>query len=196
MEINFIKYPEDNDWLNVRNAALTTQRKNSDIIPSSKLREKFLLAEHSPIRILEYIWEWIDIPSWVSVHIVRHHEGITHFVSSQRNDIQKEYDRTKAPQDAPVNHRCIANAQSLINVSKARTCMNASLETRQVWKLLINSLKEVSPELSNLCVPPCIYRNGICPEVFKHCGYNQTAKFEQECKIYRDRFEQYYKGGK
>jgi thymidylate synthase ThyX len=188
MKIEFIKYPTDEDWIIARNNALTTQRMYSAKVPSSELKTKFIVSEHSPIRSLEFIWQWIDIPYWVSVHIVRHHTGIDHYVSTQRNDIQKEYDRKKAPQDALVNHRCVANAQSILNTSKARTCTNASLETRQVWNLFLESLKPIAPELFALCVPPCIYRNGLCPEVFKPCGYNKTNKFQEKLLEYAKNF--------
>jgi hypothetical protein len=184
LTVNLIKYPTDEDWKIVRNNALTTQRKYSDVIPSSKLKTKFLFSEHSPIRSLEYVWEWIDLPSWISVHFVRHHEGITHFVSSQRNDIQKLYDRRKAPQDTPVNHRCIANAQTILNISKARKCTNASAETRLAWEEVLMEINSVTPELYSLCVKPCVYRNGICPEIFKPCGFNKTTKFDEESIAY------------
>jgi hypothetical protein len=193
MEVKLIKYPTDEDWLIARNNALTTQRKESNIIPSAKLKTKFLFSEHSPIRSLEFIWEWIDLPYWQSVHFVRHHEGITHFVSSQRNDIQFEYDRKKAPQDSPVTHRCIANAQTILNISKARKCTNASLETRQAWQMFLDAIQPVAPELVSLCVKPCIYRNGICPEVFKTCGFNKTEKFQAEMRDYLDIINSLYK---
>jgi hypothetical protein len=184
--IEFIKYPTDEDWLIARNCALTTHRQSSDKTPSSKLKSKLLFSEHSPIRTLKYIWEWKELPYFISVHFVRHHEGITHFVSSQRNDIQYLYDRRQARQDSPVNHRCIANAQAILNISKARLCNNASEETQEAWKLFLDSLKIVSPELAQLCVKPCVYRNGICPEVFKCCGYNKTPRFNREVKEYLD----------
>jgi hypothetical protein len=34
MNLNFIKYPSDDDWLIARNNALTTQRKRSRMTPS------------------------------------------------------------------------------------------------------------------------------------------------------------------
>lgn len=193
MEVRLIKHPTDEDWLIARNNALTTQRKESSIVPSSKLKTKFLFSEHSPIRSLEFIWEWINLPSWVSVHFVRHHEGIAHFVSSQRNDIQFEYDRKKAPQDSPVNHRCVASAQAILNISKARKCTNASIETRQAWQMFLDTIQPVAPELVSLCVKPCIYRNGICPEVFKTCGFNKTEKFQSEMQAYLNIISSLYK---
>lgn len=182
--VNLISWPTDDDWVLCRNNALATQRKSSTKPPSSAWKTKILIAEHSPIRSLEFSWEWIDLPYWISVHFVRHHEGITHYVSSQRNDIQKLYDRRKAPQDSPVNHRCVANAQALLNISKARTCFNASLETRNAWNMLLDALRPQAPELVALCVPPCIFRNGICPEVFKQCGYNETRVFDAKLGEY------------
>jgi hypothetical protein len=188
LRVEILKYPLDSDWLAVRNAALETQRKHSDKIPSSKLKTKFLLSEHSPIRLLEFSWRWIDLPSWVSVHITRHSVGISHFVSSQRNDIQHEFDRRKAPQDSPVNHRVVANAQAILNISRARTCNNASLETRQAWHLFLDTLQPFAPELVSVCVKPCIYRNGICSELFKTCGFNLSSKFREELEDYFELF--------
>jgi hypothetical protein len=169
-----------------RNNALATHRQESFKVPSSKLKTKLLFSEHSPIRTLEYIWEWKDLPYFVSVHFVRHHEGVTPFVSSQRNDIQHEYDRRKAPQDSPVNHRCVANAQAILNISKARCCFCASQETRDAWKMFLDTLQPLSPELVTLCVKPCVYRNGICSEVFSKCSFNKSSVFNVELQKYLD----------
>ena len=184
MKINIIYTPTEEDWLRVRNNALTTQRKQSDKVPSPELKKKMIISEHSPIRDLKAVWEWIDLPSWVSVHFVRHHIGIEHYVSSQRNDIQKKFDRRKAPQDSPVNHRCSANFQAILNVSRARLCINASTETRDAWTSFLKELFFHEPELAMLCVKPCIYRNGICPEVFKPCGYNKTDHYKDSQERY------------
>ncbi len=185
MKVNIIKYPKDNDWLLVKNNALVTVGKESDKFPDTKWKTKILVSEHSPIRDLIYTWEWINLPSWVSTHLVRHKFGIEHFVKSQRNDRQKEYDRTKAPQDAPVNHRCTANAQAILNISHRRLCNCASKETIVAWRLFLAELSLYSPELTGLCVPSCIYRNGICPEVFSPCGYNNTDQFKDKLIIYK-----------
>jgi len=174
LEVRIVNSPTDQDWLNVRNDALFTQRKSTDRVPSSELKKKFLISEHSPIRDLKVVWEWIDIPYYVSVHFSRHHQGVEHFVSSQRNDIQKKYDRRSAPQSSPVNHKCTANTQAILNISRARLCLVASPETTKAWRLFLEELYKYEPELVQLCVKPCVYRNGICPEVFKPCGYNKT----------------------
>ena len=186
MNVNIIYTPTEEDWLRARNNALTTQRKQSDKIPSSELKKRMIISEHSPIRDLKVVWEWIDLPYWVSVHLTRHKIGIDHYVSSQRNDIQKLYDRRKASQDSPVNHRCSANFQAILNISRARLCLNASTETRAAWNLFLEELFDYEPELVGLCVKPCIYRNGICPEVFKPCGYNKTDHYKLYQKVYNN----------
>lgn len=180
MEINIIYTPTEEDWLRARNDALTTQRKQSDKVPSSELKKKMIFSEHSPIRDLKIVWEWIDLPYWISVHTSRHKIGIEHYVSSQRNDIQKNFDRRKAPQSNPVIHRCSANFQAILNISRARLCLNASTETTKAWKLFLSRLYLDEPELVQLCVKPCVYRNGICPEVFKPCGYNKTHHYQMD----------------
>jgi hypothetical protein len=189
MKVEIIKYPTDEDWIIAHNNALETQRKYSEKVPSSKLKMKYILSEHSPIRSLDFVWRWIDIPYWVAVHIRTHWNGIDHYISSQRNDIQFEYDRRKAPQDEMVNHRCSGNAQAILTISKARKCINASLETRQAWQLFLDTLQPYAPELVSACVKPCVYRNGICPELFKPCGFNQTEKFMYEQDNYLSLFE-------
>lgn len=189
MRVELISHPTDEDWIIARNNALITQRKQSDKVPSSSLKTKFLISEHSPIRSLEIIWEWRDLPYWISVHFVRHHIGITHYVSSQRNDIQKLYDRRKAPQDSLVNHRCVANFQAILNISRARLCICASKETRQAWNSFLDAIKEVEPELYRCCTKPCVYQNGLCKEVFKPCGYNKTQAFKNELENYLKNFE-------
>jgi hypothetical protein len=186
--VEFISHPSDQTWLEVRNSALITRREKSDKVPTNMLKLKMFCSEHSPIRGLQYRWIWHDQKYWIAMHIRTHHEGISQYISTQRNDLQEVYDRDEAPQKAPVEHMCYANAQAILNISKARTCLNASKETRRSWALFLHALEEHEPQLARLCVPPCVYRNGICPEVFNHCGYNHTPKFLREVEEYRDIF--------
>jgi thymidylate synthase ThyX len=104
-------------------------------------------------------------------------------VSSQRNDRQDKYDRDEAPQSALVNMKFTVNAQAVMDISRKRLCQKASKETREAWLEFVNSLQEEMPELRRLCVPNCIYRNGICSE-FEPCGYNKTNIFENKRKEY------------
>ena len=111
-------------------------------------------------------------------------------MQTQRSDRQKDdigYDRDQLPQGALVNHKCSANAQAIINISKKRLCHQASIETRQAWQLLLDNLDEL--ELIKLCVPTCIYRNGICPEP-KSCGYTKTADFKIKLQQYTELFKE------
>ena len=184
-----ITYPTPDDWLTIRNDFLSSQRKTSNTPPSDSLKLKYLVSGHSPIYGLEYRWEWKNLPYWIAMHFKTHHVGIHQITSSQRNDIQREYDRRKAPQDAPVNHRCIANASAIIATSQKRLCLTASSETRVAWEMFLTELKKVDPLIVKLCVKPCVARNGLCPEVFSDCRWNTTQKFEDSVKEYRKLFK-------
>ena len=82
------------DWKRVVNAARRTWGKapiNKE--PSVGFKKSILLAEHSPIRLLEYDFTISDIRQWVTVHLVRHHEGCEKFVHTQRQDINDEIEK-------------------------------------------------------------------------------------------------------
>lgn len=64
-------------------------------MPSDEWKRRILDAGHSPIRTLMFTVR-MEIPYYVSVHFVRHKVGVEHYVRSQRNDRQSDYDRTKA----------------------------------------------------------------------------------------------------
>ena len=82
------------DWVRVVNVARRTVGKNTiDHEPSDKFKKEILLAEHSPIRLLEYDFTISDIRQWVTVHLVRHHEGCEKFVHTQRQDINQEIEK-------------------------------------------------------------------------------------------------------
>lgn len=171
-------------WSDVVDSARTTVGKQfSGKEPSEKWKRQILLAEHSPIRQLTYKWKWEELPYWVSVHFVRHWLGILHFVSTSRTD-RTGVDRTKLPQDNPVDHECEANAQALINISRKRLCNKASLETREAWKAVHDGLKIMDPAMASVMVSECVYR-GFCPE-FKGCGYADTEAYREALKVYRE----------
>jgi hypothetical protein len=171
-------------WRNVADAANTTvSREPGTKEPSPAWKRKMLLCEHSPIRQLLFRTKWFELKSWVSVHFVRHKVGIEHWVQSQRTD-RTDVDRDKQPQDSPVTHELLVNAQSLIYISRKRLCNRASPETREAWKALLSTIKEQQPELFQCCVPDCVYR-GWCYEL-KSCGYHKTTEFLKNLKHYRD----------
>lgn len=178
-------------WKRALNAARRTIGKNPlDKEPSNSWKAKMLLAEHSPIRLIEYEWTWSNIMQWVTTHLVRHHEGCEKFVHSQRGDrrsILEEYNvssRNELPQGATNDMDMTANAQALISISRKRLCSCASKETREAWKQVQDAIREVDPVMADKMVPECIYR-GFCPEFMNPCGYANTEKYQQDLKRYR-----------
>ena len=178
-------------WKRALNAARRTiGTAPLDKAPSKSWEAKMLLAEHSPIRLLEYEWTWADIMQWVTTHLVRHHEGCEKFVHTQRGDrraILDEYNvssRNELPQGATNDMDMTANAQALISISRKRLCNCASKETREAWKQVQDAIREVDPVMADKMVPECIYR-GFCPEFMNPCGYANTEKYKQDLKRYR-----------
>lgn len=84
----------------------------------------------------------------------------------------------------PTNLTGIMNAEAIINMSHKRMCMTASKETREVWRDVIFKLKEIDPDLAKHCVPQCVYRGGICPEL-KKCGFNKSSIGSKEIDAYK-----------
>ena len=89
----------------------------------------FYMSEHSPIRTQLFLIEMKDIPTFVSVHLVRHTVGVIHFVKSNRDDRNGE---PNANRDTPVNHMMIANAQAIINMARKRLCSKSHIDTQEV----------------------------------------------------------------
>lgn len=174
-------------WPKVKRAARTTVSKDGEgLYPSDSWKKTILLAEHSPIRKLKFSWKWKNLKSWVSVHIVRHHGGIDHWVTTQRSD-RTGVDRDSSPQNAPVSHECEANAQALIFISRRRLCGQASPETRAAWQEVKERVEEYDPVLASVMVPECIYR-GFCPEFEKTCcGYVNTPAYRKALEEYRNK---------
>lgn len=165
MKIEMIKYPTDTDWEFCKTCTLNTVGKklvNKEI--TSEWKQKILKSEHSPIRELWFGFR-MEIPYWVSVHFVRHHEGVNHYVQTQRTD-RTGIDRNEIPQGAMVSHVMTINAQALINMSHKRLCKQASEETRKVMQEICRLAIDKCPELCGLLVPNCVYRNGNCTEFF------------------------------
>lgn len=139
------------------------------------------MSEHSPIRCLQFRITLVDIPYWVSVHLLRHVHaapifGEDPFVTTQRGDrLVQVTPRDELPQGALVNHQFLANAQGLIQVSRYRLCFLASKETTAAWAAVRAMLRrEGEPELADHMVLQCIYR-GHCPEP-NRCPQNFVEK--------------------
>lgn len=179
-------------WKRVMNAARRTiGKKPLDKEPSNEFKAHILLAEHSPIRLLEYDWTWESIKQWVTVHLVRHFIGCQKFVHSQREDRRNmnEFDvadRDHLLQGSLNDMDMTANAQALITISRRRLCIGcASKETREAWQQVKDEIEKIDPILAEKMVPECLYR-GFCPEWLNCCGYCNTKKYQEDLKKYRN----------
>lgn len=172
-------------WRGVADVARTTVNAgvgDKDSEPSSLWKYRMILAEHSPIRMLQFRVKMQNLKSWVSVHLVRHKFGIEHWVRTQRTD-RTGVNRDLSPQGVLIEHEFLANAQAIIFISRKRLCGCASVETREAWMKVIDVVREVCPELANACVPDCVYR-GWCYEM-KPCGFYNTGDFVKRINQYR-----------
>lgn len=182
MKVDIINH-QDN-WQEVKDAAMNTIGKDSGKYPTSSWKTKILKSEHSPIRLMKFKIRFTDIPYYVVMHLVRHHVGCDHFVESQREDRTETHTkRSDLPQDNPVDYTMVANAQALINISRKRLCSCASKETREAWQAVKDRVNEIEPELASCMVRECIYR-GFCPEM-QSCGFYKTEQFQKELAEYR-----------
>lgn len=168
MKVNVLRFPTQEDWNRVKLLALGTEGKEAKKPATDEWKGRMLNCEHSPIRTLMFTIQLIDVPYWVSVHLVRHKYGVEHYVKSQRNDRQHEYDRNQARQNTPVNHIIDVNAQELMFMARKRLCSKAALETKQAMEMIVEAVVEVCPEFGPYLVPQCAYL-GRCPE-FESCG--------------------------
>lgn len=173
MEVILLRHPTEEDWYGVKHRALVTMGKNVTTPPTDEWKHKMLRARHSPIRYLQFSFYLKDIPYFSSVHLCRHVHLIP-YVKSQRNDRQSEYDRTKAPQDSPVNMIIDCNAEEFMTVCNKRLCGKASKETRMVVELMRDLVAESNPEFIPFMVPNCQWLKG-CPE-FEPCGRFDNRK--------------------
>ena len=164
MNVQLLEYPKEWDWMEVKRRALVTVGKTPLMPPTEDWKYKILRARHSPIRYLRFSFLLEDIPSWVSVHLVRHIHAQP-YVKSQRNDRQADYDRTKAPQDAPVTMIWDMNAEELMAIANKRLCHQASKETRNVVEAMCSLVEEVCLEFHGLLVPMCKHNGTECHEM-------------------------------
>lgn len=177
MKVNLIRWPDQHDWDRCKLLALGTEGKEAKTSATDEWKHKMLKCEHSPIRTLMFTIQLVDVPYWVSVHYVRHKYGIEHYVRSQRNDRQSEYDRNSAPQNAPVNHIIEVNAQELMFMARKRLCSKAATKTKQVMEMIVEAVVKVCPEFKPFLVPQCEYL-GRCPEIYG-CGMFDENQFNR-----------------
>ena len=132
--------------------------------PSTISRAALLKCEHSPVRLITFWIELLQIPTFVSVHLSRHKIGVEHFVESNRDDRGGAGDQC-VNRTTPVNHGLYVNAPALIAMSRKRLCYNSHRTTVAIWTKLRKAMRKTSPEMSSAMVPECVYRNGFCPEL-------------------------------
>ncbi len=130
---------------------------------------------HSPVRTLMYTMELRGVPQFVSEHFVRHTQGIQHFVQSKRDDLSKKIEAAEVTRETPRVHGMLMNAESFINLAKARLCFKAHSQTRLWMAKIIKELEKIEPHLARRMVPNCVFRAGICPE---HNGGCTHLKFQ------------------
>ena len=171
-------------WKRALNAARQTIGKEElDKEPTKKWWASILLAEHSPIRLVEYDFKWEDIKMWVTTHLVRHHEGCEKFVHTQREDRRDiGCPRDELPQGELNDMLMPCNAQALINISRKRLCSCASPDTRESWKQVKEAIRKIDPVMADKMVCECQYR-GFCPEL-ECCGYVNSKKYQEERETY------------
>ena len=168
MNVSISRYPTQDDWNRAKMLALGTEGKEMLTPATDEWKIKMLKCQHSPIRTLMFTIHLIDVPYWVSVHLVRHKFGVEHYVKSQRNDRQSDYDRNSAPQNAPVTHVLDINAQELIYMAQKRLCSKAAKETKEAMQAIVDEVLIYCPEFKPFLVPQCAHL-GKCPE-FHGCG--------------------------
>lgn len=175
---------QETSWNRALNAARRTIGKDEiNKEPSNSWKARMLLAEHSPIKLVEYCIKFKNLRQWVGVHLLRH--GFTlPFIHSQRED-RRELDcpRDELPQGTPNDQDFVVNAQSLINISRKRLCRCASKETREAWEEVKKEMWKVDPIMASKMVPNCVY-SGFCREL-NCCGYCNTEAFKKELEEYR-----------
>jgi hypothetical protein len=142
------------------------------------------ILEHSPIRTEEYCIEMKNIPTFVSVHMIRHKIACEHFVQSMRND---RGGNDKEDRWTPVLHTMFLNAEALINIARKRLCNASHEETIYIMKMIKQEVIRKNHDLGQMLVPNCVYRNGLCKEIHKPCG--QKNKIMKEYAYYKELFK-------
>lgn len=181
------------DWKKIKSACMTTiSKEGGEKEPSDDWKKKLLLAEHSPLRRGYISWKWEDIPTYVSTHFARHHEGCEKFVATQRADRTEIKDRSTRSQTAPVMMEMDANIQALINISLKRLCTSADPLTRKYWRAVLEAIREYDENIFWACVPLCV-KTGGCPE-YGNCGFFDSLVKDwtkEEITDVRARYDKY-----
>lgn len=196
---------QDTTWNRALNAARkTVGLKPLKKEPSDEWKKMALMAEHSPIKLVEYTISFTDLKQWVGVHLLRH-QYVLPFIHSQRvdrrnlddcvekvmaiisDDVKNDPSFNKRDylfQGEPNDQDFVVNAQTLINVSRKRLCKTASKETQEAWKAVQGAIREFDPVMASFMVANCVYR-GFCPER-ESCGFWKSNTFNKQLNEYRN----------
>ena len=173
-----IKIKKYGNWRRVADAArMTVGKAPLTKEPSEEFKDKILMAEHSPIRMIEFDIYLYDIPYFVAMHLVRHHIGCEKFVITNRED-RRPVKTEEVNRLTQVDMMISCNAQALINISRKRLCCQASLETRKVWNAIKKAIAKKEPLIAKRMCRECVYR-GFCPEM-NPCGFVDTEGYKKE----------------
>lgn len=171
IKVTILEFPTAEDWKEVYRRAMLTVGKASFKEPTDSLKEPtdkwkkdILRARHSPIRRLFFSFLLENIPSYVATHLCRHIHAQP-YVKSQRNDRQSEYDRNKAPQDAPVNMIWDMGAEELMTIFNKRLCRTADETTRSIIEKIKDEVVNRDSIYEEFAIPMCEYL-GKCNEMF------------------------------
>lgn len=170
VKVEILRHPTEEDWQRCKMLAMNTIGREWSGTVSNTWKHKILRSGHSPIRTLMFTIR-IELPYWVAMHFRTHKYGVEHYISTQRNDRQDNYDRTHAPQGEMVTHIMDINAQELIQMARMRLCGQASEETRQAMYAICKAVLRENPEFRPFLVPKCrVGELGFYCNEFKPCG--------------------------
>lgn len=135
------------------------------------LIKKYLISEHTPIRVVNIEITLTDILYYTSVYFTRHNHSLD-FVRTSRTD---RTGRERSIDDR-VNHIIVANPQSIIDIARKRLCRGKCHDDMYKWMVaikdaLVNSEYALLTVLGSILAPNCDYR-GFCPE-FTSCKYKK-----------------------
>lgn len=140
-------------------------------LEDSKMSYKLLYKRgHSIERSILFKITMVDIPSFVSVHLVRHSGvGQFHLVSSNREDWNPDVTPESVNRLTPVTHQMILNASHLKSMAGVRLCGSSHIQTVGVMEMIKEAVSKIDPWLAPWMVPKCWSAGGHCDEV-KCCG--------------------------
>lgn len=186
-KLKYIKFI--NDWLGVRDAAMTTICDESIKEPNSLWKRGVLMAEKPPIRKMIINFKWEKVPYWVAMHFIRSYvgDGATWYDGAYLGELKDPDLAIKSRADM-IPLEGYFDVQALINISRKALCNRESLEVREYWQSLINEIKRYQPEIATAMVPECVYR-GFCPEI-STCGFIHSKTYKKHRRDYcRDYIE-------